>query len=90
MAGRIEIDGVAVTLDPADESGRRKVRLDGREIGRVWKSTRRYGPPTHKGSRIVRFHKDVPCWRNDAAPYRVTFDTRKDAIRYLLREGGVS
>jgi hypothetical protein len=40
----------------------RVLRDDGAVLGFVWKGTRRWSPPTHKGSRIARFHRNVPEW----------------------------
>ena len=38
------------------------VLLDGERIGLVRKGTRTYSPPVHRGSRIVKYHKQVPEW----------------------------
>jgi hypothetical protein len=65
---------------------------DGTPIGCVEKSSRTYSPPTHKGSRIAKCHKDVPewhGWRPDTPRYGladVRRDTRIDVLRELMRE----
>jgi hypothetical protein len=39
------------------------ISLDGTRIGRIGKGSYRYSPPTHKGSRIARYHSDVSEWQ---------------------------
>jgi hypothetical protein len=57
----------------------------GKEIGRVFKGTRTYSPPTHKGSRIVKYHKQVPCWYAEPSPgAQREMDTQRLAIRFLI------
>lgn len=55
-------------------------------IGRVEKGYRLYSPPTHKGSRIVKYHKRVPEWhgyvRGSHTPFRR--DTRQEVLRDLV------
>lgn len=63
------------------------VSWEGRTIGFVWKGERTYSPPTHKGSRIVKYHKQVPEWhghptkRYDAS---IRKDTRHEVLRALV------
>lgn len=80
-------DDTAVFL-AEEENGMRAVILDGATIGYVWKGTRRYSPPTHKGSRIVKYHKDVPEWQGNTEPRRYSpafrRDTRMDVLRDLI------
>jgi len=64
------------------------VTWNGKQIGYVWKGTRTYSPPTHRGSRIVKYHnKQVPEWKGGehrrAAPKEYG-DTRRDVIRRLV------
>lgn len=77
-----------VELDEANHAS-----IDGKYIGRVEKSTRTYSPPTHRGSRIAKYHKSVPCWRaiRGAGPRydRITFDTRKAALMSLAKDSGL-
>lgn len=55
------------------------------ELGEVWKSTRTYSPPAAgHGGRIVRFHKQVPCWRTSTDVR--AFDTRADALARLYSD----
>jgi hypothetical protein len=66
------------------------VFLDGERLGSVEKSHRTYSPPLHRGSRIVRYHKQVPCWRANGTQTGFrhrgdsTFDSRADAIAHLV------
>lgn len=63
------------------------VLLDGEKIGNVWKGSRRWSPPTHRGSRIARFHRQVPEWHAArASTYSPEWrkDTRVEALRELL------
>jgi hypothetical protein len=64
------------------------VYLGERKIGYVWKGHRTYSPPTHKGSRIVRYHRQVPEWQGSPdsrySP-RIRKDTRVEVLRELLR-----
>lgn len=67
------------------------VCLDGVLIGHIEKGHRTYSPPTHKGSRIVRYHKQVPEWHGYApgrAAHRPSSrrDTRREVLRDLIRE----
>lgn len=86
---KVNVDGTAYTLVEsgtdrwevfADIPGRRS------PLGEVWKGTRTYSPPAAGfGGRIVRFHKKVQCWKATGG-YRNGYGTRKDAIRFLVRE----
>jgi hypothetical protein len=63
----------------------RVLRDDGAVLGFVWKGTRRWSPPTHKGSRIARFHRNVPEWHG--SPHSTWHaDIRKDTRVEVLRE----
>lgn len=67
------------------------VRWRSTVIGRVYKGTRTYSPPTHKGSRIAKYHKQVPCWYATADPTSLIGrghqeDTRRKAILWLIRK----
>lgn len=64
-------------------------------LGTIKHGTRTYSPPTHPGSRIARFHRQVPEWQARArGVYRVQdhfrgngryrIDTRQGAIAYLI------
>jgi hypothetical protein len=61
-----------------------------RLIGHVWKGTRTYSPPTHRGSRIVRFHKQVPEWQGNLTGHtygrRYHCDTRQAVIQLLIAD----
>lgn len=77
-----------------DEDG--LVGHNNRIIGRVWKGTRTYSPPTHKGSRTVKYHKQVPTWHYSSKNVFLSeghADTRIEAIQQLLlkfdRSGGL-
>lgn len=64
------------------------VKLGEQVIGLVWKGTRTWSPPTHKGSRVAKFHKQVPCWYYEV-PERgggrfVDTRTRREAITRLI------
>lgn len=63
------------------------VTWKGRAIGRVYKGTRTYSPPTHRGSRVAKYHKQAPCWwaGKSMGPH-VQFDTRQEGIRYLIEQ----
>lgn len=88
---KVTVDGTAYTLVESgterwevfpDDSGRRD------PLGEVWKGTRTYSPPaTGFGGRIVRFHKQVQCWRNSDWGNARSFETRKEAIRRLVADG---
>lgn len=69
-----------------EENGMRAVILDGSTIGYVWKGTRRYSPPTHKGSRVAKYHKDVPEWQGNTKPMRYSPDFRRDTRMEILRD----
>lgn len=66
------------------------VTWEGEHIGFVWKGSRTYSPPTHKGSRIVRYHKRVPEWHahptSGSGLPRHRADTRQDVLRLLISE----
>lgn len=60
-------------------------------IGYVQKGHRTYSPPTHKGSRIVKYHKQVPEWHghNGASRWatprpRWRCDTRQEVLQRML------
>jgi hypothetical protein len=56
-------------------------------IGYVWLGQRRYSPPIHKGSRIVRYHKMVPEWQGGPERYgkhKHWGDTRQMVLQKLL------
>lgn len=78
------IDETVVTV--ADDG---EVQWNGQKIGYVWKGSRRYSPPAYKGSRIVKYNKQVPEWHGDLglrgryAP-RYREDTRQEVIRCLI------
>lgn len=57
-----------------------------RRIGRVYKGTRTYSPPLYKGSRVAKFHKQVPCWWAETmiTYHRRDHRTRKEAIIWLI------
>jgi hypothetical protein len=81
---RVMIDGEAVEVG---EQGH--VAWKGEVIGRVRKGTRLFSPPTHPGSRIAKYHKQVPCWYSESPEGRsVSWPTRKDAIRFLISQKG--
>ena len=84
--GSIQVPETVVNIDA--ETG--DVTLeDGTPIGRVRKGTRTYSPPTHKGSRIVKYHKQVPEWHGWYADRTYgrpdeRRDTRKEVLEYLI------
>jgi len=51
-------------------------------IGVVRKDTYSYSPPTHKGSRVAKYHRQVACWKNGEDTR--DFQTRKAAILNLI------
>lgn len=64
-------------------------------IGTIVHGKRTYSPPTHRGSRIARYHKQVPEWQARATGcYRHTdefrgngryrIDTRQGAVAFLI------
>jgi hypothetical protein len=59
-------------------------------IGRGWKGTRTYSPPVRKGSRVAKYHKQVPCWWCKANIRGVVRDwsgnTRREVIQKLIEE----
>lgn len=64
------------------------VTIDDRVIGYVKRGTRTYSPPTHKGSRIVKYHKQVPEWHGwkTKETFRrpdIARDTRTEVLRWL-------
>jgi hypothetical protein len=77
-----------VTLCPEPDSSDRWVVYNesGNVIGEVWKGTHTYSPPTHKGSRIARYHRRVSHWRNNRT--QVHWETRKRALADLLANEG--
>lgn len=74
----------AAVVVELDEHGR--VFFEDQDIGRVYKDYRTYSPPIKRGSPIVKYHKRVPCWLVEPRS-RLTFDTRAEAIRWLLDSG---
>lgn len=63
------------------------VEWNGRIIGRVYKGTRTYSPPLYKGSRVAKYHKQVPCWYADepgSLGRSYSTDTRQRAILHLI------
>lgn len=70
-----------------DQAG--KVWWENRHIGYVWKGARTYSPPTHKGSRIVRYHKRVAEWhghpeRGEGSKPRWREDTRQRVLQRMI------
>lgn len=64
-----------------------EVTWEGDCIGYVWKGSRTYSPPLHKGSRIVKYHKEVPEWHGGPRPRygaRHRRDTRQQVIQDLI------
>ena len=62
---------------------------NGSRIGRVWKGTRTYSPPLYPGSRIAKYHKQVPEWHGatmKANDGTIREDTRQRVIQMLIRE----
>lgn len=70
------------------EGGDGAVYWGGQIIGYVRKGHRTYSPPTHKGSRIVKYHKQVPEWHgwygSEGAIGRPS--VRRDSRRQVLRD----
>lgn len=65
--------------------------FSGERIGRVFKSSYDYSPPTHSGSRIVRYHHAVKSWKSEVGFYPdshtgIHHRTRKAALVELLTE----
>ena len=80
----VDVPATSVTID--DDGA---VTWKDQRIGFVWKGSRTYSPPIHKGSRIVRYHKQVPEWH--AHPTRRfdplhRKDTRQEAVRHLIAD----
>jgi hypothetical protein len=81
------VEGTLVKLGPLEYDSHQSVYLDGRMIGFVWKGSRRYSPPTHRGSRVARYHKNVPEWHANQKPHmvpRYRRDTRQEVLRDLI------
>lgn len=63
----------------------------GLKLGTVEKTSYTYSPPTHRGSRIARYHKQVPAWQSrigllsDSRRLGMA-QTRKEALIRLLTE----
>ncbi len=70
-----------VEIELADDGA---VYLDSVCIGVVEKGIRLYSPPIHRRSPIARCHKKVKCWKV-RGKHRISFDTRKAALEYLVR-----
>lgn len=78
-----------------EEYGRIPVTLeDGTRIGTIEKTHYSYSPPTHKGSRIARYHHRVETWaamaldgRRHGGCYKIS---RRDALRWLLEQHDAS
>lgn len=69
--------------------------LNGRLTGYIHKGNRTFSPPTHRGSRVAKYHKQVPCWfgsLTSATGRDYEADSRQDVIRKLIeareRESG--
>lgn len=63
------------------------VMWEGEQIGYVWKGERAYSPPIHKGSRIVKYNKQVPEWHGDTRRKygaAIRRDTRQEVLRELI------
>lgn len=86
-AGRDRVEETAVQIGP-EENDKHPVYLAGALIGYVWKGTRTYSPPAYKGSRIVKYHKQVPEWQGGERRYdpRHRRDTRQEVLRDLIAE----
>lgn len=82
---------ITVKGDPAyyvEVGDQGHVTWEGRVIGRVYRGTRTYSPPTHRGSRVAKYHKQVPCWwyeRTGEGHKTWQADTRQEAIRDMIR-----
>lgn len=75
---------------PRDDSWE-VIASSGRHLGRVYKSSYTYSPPTHRGSRIARYHRSVPCWSYESGPTDdrergVDRKTRKEALIGIVRD----
>lgn len=63
---------------------------DGTTIGYLRKGSYTYSPPTHKGSRIARYHRKIPEWQADPTErYGLAYrggreEPRKRALAYLI------
>lgn len=57
----------------------------GHHIGFVWKGERTYSPPVHKGSRIVKYHKQVSEWHGHSTHSGHSPDHRKDTRQEVVR-----
>ena len=85
---------VVVSLEPVgrdwDNTTIWNVAWDGRDIGHVQRGYRTYSPPLSPGSRIVKYHKQVPEWwghdTEDTYASRIHGDTRRDVIRRLIEK----
>jgi len=101
---RIRAQGRDWTLElrPDGEDNWEVSTEGGAQIGRVYKSTYTYSPPTHRGSRIAKYHKSVKCWRMEEGPKRSgysldsgfgfdryghgPYETRKAALEAMVSE----
>lgn len=61
---------------------------DGRHpLGEVFKGHYTYSPPAAGfGGRIVRYHKQVKCWKNSRPSHRRHFRTRNEALADLIQQ----
>lgn len=62
------------------------VTWDGQMIGYVWKGSRTYSPPTHRGSRIVKYHKQVAEWHGHPAHSTARPEHRRDTRQEVIRD----
>lgn len=77
------------------EEGRSTIRWEvlhgDRRLGFIWRGSRTYSPPTHKGSRIARMHREVPEWHAQRELHgpgrdRIRKDTRRGALMELIAQ----
>lgn len=68
------------------------VTLHGRIIGKVERRSRTYSPPMSKGSRIVKYRKQIPEWHGwkfgSAVYMRPDYrsDTRQRVLQQMVRD----
>lgn len=77
---RVEVP--ETTVEVGDDGS---VTWRGEVIGSVRKGTRTYSPPTHKGSRIAKYHKQVPEWYAHRPGAFGRPDHRGDTRQYVLQ-----
>ena len=78
-----DIDVPDTTVELAEDGA---VYWNGECVGFVWKGTRTYSPPTYRGSRIARYHKQVPEWHGHSQHRGHSPEHRRDTRQMVLQD----